>query len=318
MKKALALIFLLTLLVACNSATPALKSPIQAQWWHKPHTPSLLIPFYSDPGDASFQNYEQLAKLQLEHPHLWMVVILNIDFDGPDWINDTNNYRAQMKTAVQTLVETGVEVVGYVDTSYTLRPYEAAVEGTPFKSNVQTNIRAWVDNFPEITGIFVDQMCYQTRIHQDPTLDDPGYNCLVPYAQSQAPQADESQPGYKDVVAYYRNIYKYARRNQDLRWVITNPGRETPLEFFEENVGDNIITYEGPEAGLDPQAPQFTSHNPDPQTVSVLVYASSFDQAKLQGLMGKVDQIYLTNDTLPNPWDTLPPYLEDLAKVLDQ
>lgn len=318
MKKALAFIFLLTLLVACNSVTPTLKSPAQAQWWHKPHTPSLLIPFYSDPGDANFQEYQRLVKLQLEHPRLWMVVILNVDFDGPDWVGDTNNYRTQLKTAVQALVESGVEVVGYVDTSYTLRPYQAAVEGTPFQSNIQTNIQHWVNNFPEITGIFVDQMCYQPRIYQDPALDDPAYNCLVPHALSQAPERDSESPqAYKDVVAYYRNIYKYARRDQGLRWVITNPGRETPLEFFEENVGDNIVTYEGSEAALDPQAAQFTSHNPDPQTVSVLVYAASFDRAKLEGLVGKVDQIYLTDDSMPNPWDTLPPYLEDLANALD-
>ena len=44
---------------------------------------------------------------------------------------------------------------------------------------------------------------------------------------------------------------------------------------------------------------------------------SSLDNEHVVELSDNVGFIYFTNDTLTNPWDSLPPYLEEIAKVLD-
>jgi hypothetical protein len=42
----------------------------------------------------------------------------------------------------------------------------------------------------------------------------------------------------------------------------------------------------------------------------------TLDQAYITNAAKYVGYMYITNDDLPNPWDTLPPYLEQLVTIL--
>jgi hypothetical protein len=53
------------------------------------------------------------------------------------------------------------------------------------------------------------------------------------------------------------------------------------------------------------------------QNFSFVAYGvPSLDQTYITSAAKYVGYMYITDDNLPNPWDTLPPYLEQLVTIL--
>ena len=46
-------------------------------------------------------------------------------------------------------------------------------------------------------------------------------------------------------------------------------------------------------------------------------YAASFDAAYVKSVRKYVQYVYIQNDDLPNPWDSLPPSFEQLLGALE-
>lgn len=141
-------------------------------------------------------------------------------------------------------------------------------------------VKAEVDNFlewyPSIEGFFFDEMSSQC---------------------ADAP--------------YYHDLYAYRGTSPDYKLTIANPGTNVPACYA--NSADILVTFEG-----NPES--YASWSPERWTG---VYGSSrfahlihtAPEAELTGLVKvwkshPVQYIYITDDTLSNPWDTIATYWE--------
>lgn len=290
--------------------------------------PNLLIPMYIYPHTWGTTEIKRLLALPKKYPNVKIVVIANVDFDSSDW--QDFDYRIKIQSLVRDLSEAGNIVIGYVSSSYTRRPFQGDPKntvikdpnGTVFKSDVKTNIERWLVTFPQIRGIFLDEMCYTSTINEK--LEHP----CVPFKESKATLVAGKQP-YRDILAYYRSIYKYVRDTKGLEVLIANPGQSAEKSFFDGTIADNIITFERSEAFFDPTNPITFPFDTPPNMTGLLLYndPAPFALDKLRAVLGKVSLVYFTDDMLSdnplnpkvplfNPWDTLPPYLEELIAYL--
>jgi hypothetical protein len=113
--------------------------------------------------------------------------------------------------------------------------------------------------------------------------------------------------------AHYRNLVKYAH-DAGMPFTVGNPGQDTSESFI--GVFDVMLIYESP--GLPPTARLAGWHTKyAPSNFGIIPYATNFDAAFVHAARADVKYIYLNNDTLPNPWDTVPPYFPDLLAALE-
>jgi hypothetical protein len=304
-------------LVGCNSQTDyeEYEPPIAAS--HAPlgdgSRPNLLVPLYVFPNAEGLKIYQKLADLQVKYPGVQIVAVMNANFDWANWTENLFGYRDNVRKAVELMTDADAIVMGYVSSSYTRRPFRGDPSGTGFVSDVKTNIDNWVENVPGIRGIFLDEMCNQTKLFVDT------FAPCAPYDQSTAPLVRQNGLTFKRPTSYYREIYRYARQTLDLDLLVANPGIKPHDYFFQASVADAIVTHEGPWSKYNRSKALF---GPSRMT-SILVYDQPASSAvsRLQSLVGQTSLVYFTDDTLIsfelNPWDTLSSYLEELMVYLD-
>ena len=180
------------------------------------------------------------------------------------------------RVAIDRLHGAGIIVVGYVHTSYTARPIE----------DIQNEIDLWQYLYPAIDGIFYDEM----------TNDD--------------------VQGHID---YYAELTRFSH-DRGLYPTIGNPGAGTLGTYFENDAADVIVIHENgywpSEADLKGDyAGGYAAY--DYNRRAGLVYGqASMDLEQLKKLRKYLGLIYVTEDTLPNPWDSLTGLMEDLLRVL--
>jgi hypothetical protein len=114
--------------------------------------------------------------------------------------------------------------------------------------------------------------------------------------------------------AYYKGLDQYVK-GKGLGITVGNPGTATLASFV--GTVDTILVYESeglPAVGsLGVFAGQFDRGN-----FGVIPYGvPAVDTAFVAGARAKVGFIYLTDDTVPNPWDTLPAYFPSLLAALE-
>ena len=113
---------------------------------------------------------------------------------------------------------------------------------------------------------------------------------------------------------YYSNINSYVH-STGMTFTMGNPGTDTSSSYV--GTMDNIIIYE--RAGLpsvDSLKGWHTNH--DKKNFSIIPYGvSSLDTQFINNVRDYVGWIYITNDGLPNPWDSLPSYFNNLVSALD-
>ncbi|HTA17796.1 MAG TPA: spherulation-specific family 4 protein, partial [Polyangia bacterium] len=145
-------------------------------------------------------------------------------------------------------------------------------------ASMQAAIDEWKTFYPQIEGIFFDE------------------------------QSDQAAD-----VPYYRTLSRYAKA-QGLAYTVGNPGADTPEAFV--GVLDTMLIYES--KGLPALSKLGGWHSKYAvSNFGVIPYGTPFDAAFVQQARQYVGYIYLQNDDLPNPWDTLPPYFGDLLAALE-
>ncbi len=113
---------------------------------------------------------------------------------------------------------------------------------------------------------------------------------------------------------YYQNLDDYVK-SQGLSYTVGNPGTDT-LPSYVGTV-DNIIIYEN--SGL----PDISSingwhENYEKKNCSLLTHElNAIDSAFCVEASNYVGYLYFTNDILPNPWDSLPPYFDELVAKMN-
>ena len=122
---------------------------------------------------------------------------------------------------------------------------------------------------------------------------------------------DEMSNNRSATEAYYRNLYSHIKskpvgRNR----VIGNPGAaaSTPWQL---QVADNVVVFEGTAGTYSSwRAPDWTLAQPA-DAISHLVHTASepaMHEACEKSQWDNAGFVYVTDDVLSNPWDTLPPY----------
>lgn len=175
--------------------------------------------------------------------------------------------------AFQSFRASGGTLLGYVYTSYGARPL----------ATVLADVDLWFSMY-SADGIFVDEM-------------------------DNTPGAHES---------YYRAIYVHVQAQRAHSLVVGNPGTSTVPSYLGSNVQPVVSALCINETGTG-----FLSWTSDPWVAMrarshfyALPYATPAN-----GWQAAVDHafaqncgfVYVTDDTLPNPWDTLPSYFESMV-----
>lgn len=109
-------------------------------------------------------------------------------------------------------------------------------------------------------------------------------------------------------IPYYQQIYSYIKSKNAAARVVTNPGTIPDERFVAGNIADMVVIFEG---SYDQyklwSAPAWVANYP-PQKFGHLVYQTSRANVDAARSANSEGYVYITDDTLPNPWDTLPPY----------
>ncbi len=113
--------------------------------------------------------------------------------------------------------------------------------------------------------------------------------------------------GFED---YYRRQTIYAR-SKGLTYTVGNPGADTAPSYV--GVVDMILVYES--AGLRPLSTWYDKY--PRENFGIIPYAvPRLDSDYIQKAKKSVGFIYMTDDVLTNPWDSLPRYFPDLLSAL--
>lgn len=178
--------------------------------------------------------------------------------------------------AVNALRAAGGKVIGYVPTTYGARSL------TDVQNDINTYL-AWYS----LDGIFVDEM------------------------------TNNNSPAN---LTYYNQIYTYIKGLNPAFTVVGNPGAPTLAQYLTQPCADILITYED-------SGSNYAAHVPDAWNTG---YPSSHFANLIHGVSSQttmesfvqlaatrnVGHIFITNDTLSNPWDTLPPYWDALVQAV--
>ncbi|MCA9940992.1 MAG: spherulation-specific family 4 protein [Anaerolineales bacterium] len=152
-------------------------------------------------------------------------------------------------------------------------------------ATVTADVDAWQTLYPDVDGIFFDEM------------------------------TNDNNQGH---VNYYQGLNNYAHA-AGLYPTVGNPGAGTLEIYFSSNTADVIVIHENSswptEADLkgDYDGGYADYHY---RQRAGLVYAQGMDTAQFQVLRHYLGLVYVTDDTLPNPWDTLSPHLETTLRLL--
>jgi hypothetical protein len=218
----------------------------------------LLIPAYFYPSGSQWE--EMCDALE----SLAAAVIIMNPGSGPGTAVDAN-YRS----AIGICHSKGQTVIGYVFTAYRRRSLSA----------VKADIDRFFRLYPEIDGIFIDQI------------------------------STEDAPAIK---TYYRKLYTHVKARSPDALVVGNPGAAAPTPWQADDpvVADVLVIFEGPAEHYGKWEPPawvssrpagafahlvHTSANPA-QTISVCAAS----QQKNAGW------IYVTQGVMDNPWDVPP------------
>jgi len=113
--------------------------------------------------------------------------------------------------------------------------------------------------------------------------------------------------------AHYQHLVQFAH-DKGLPFTVGNPGQDTSESFV--GVFDMMLIYEN--KGLPAVTALEGWHTKyAPSNFGVIPYGTSLDANYVRMARQHVGYVYLNNDTLPNPWDTLPPYFSDLLAALE-
>ena len=110
---------------------------------------------------------------------------------------------------------------------------------------------------------------------------------------------------------FYRDVSAYAK-GLGLAFTVGNPGTAVPASYA--GAVDVMLIYES--KGL-PALGSLAGYASSRAEYGIIPYGAALDTAFVKAAKAKVQYIYATNDDLPNPWDSLPPYFGDMLTALE-
>ena len=110
--------------------------------------------------------------------------------------------------------------------------------------------------------------------------------------------------------AFYRDASSHAK-GKGFTLTVGNPGTGVPDSYLD--TVDIMLNYES--AGL-PSLNSLAKYAPHREHFAIIPYAAAFDATYAKAAANSVAYVYITNDDLPNPWDSLPSTFGDLLGAL--
>ena len=156
--------------------------------------------------------------------------------------------------------------------------YVATGYGKRPVAEVKADIDRWRNLYPEAKSIFFDEMA-----------NDPGLE------------------------SHYSGLTSYAK-GRGIDYTIGNPGVDSKPSYV--GTVDTILIVES--AGLPAVEKLAGWHTAHPREAFGIIphCVPSLDAAFVAMAKSRVGYIFVQNDTMPNPWDTLPPYFDALLAAL--
>jgi Spherulation-specific family 4 len=169
---------------------------------------------------------------------------------------------------VNNLRTAGGKVIGYVSTSW----------GARSSAVVKADIDKYV-NWYNIDGIFFDEM---------------------------------ANSGSNSSLNYYQDIYDYVKAINPAWEVMGNPGTTTTESYLTRPAADSLLVFESFASNYPGYTPSGWNFNQDPSAIGHLVHTTASEADMLNYLdlavQRNAGQVYITDDVLNNPWDTLPSF----------
>jgi hypothetical protein len=111
--------------------------------------------------------------------------------------------------------------------------------------------------------------------------------------------------------AYYRSLYQFIRGKPGPHEVVGNPGAAAVSAWqLTTPVADTVVVFEGTALAYVSWSPPSWVRGRVASTISNLVYATSEETTMRQVCSSSkaknAGYMYVTNDVMNNPWDTLP------------
>jgi hypothetical protein len=146
-------------------------------------------------------------------------------------------------------------------------------------ASVQRDMDTWRSFYPKVTGIFFDEQSNQASL-----------------------------------VSHYAGLASYAH-GKGFNFTVGNPGTDTSEGYVGSGL-DTMLIYES--SGL-PSADRLAGwHSKYPKSnFGIIPYGINLDVSFIKMARDHVQFIYLQNDVMPNPWDSVPPYFEQLLAALE-
>lgn len=178
---------------------------------------------------------------------------------------------------VNELRAAGGTVIAYVATTYAAKPL----------SQVYAEIDLYSSQY-NLDGIFLDEMSNTTA---------------------------------GSTVDHYEDIYNYIK-GVDPNWLVMgNPGTTTQEAFMSRPTADNIVVFENFASNYPGYNPSNWNADYPRERLSHLVHTQGSSSAMLENVEQSYEQnagyVYVTNDVLGNPWDTLPFYWDELVTAVE-
>lgn len=147
---------------------------------------------------------------------------------------------------------------------------------------VEADVKTWLKLYPSIEGFFLDE-----------------------------------QSSKQEDVAKYQALCAFIRQELPKARIVSNPGTVCDAGYFAKGGPDVICVFENA-GSLAKYAPP-AKFQPAPGTTAGLVHTTpkGVNLADEVGLARKhgFGMVFVTDDRMPNPWDTLPTYWPDLLKA---
>lgn len=123
-----------------------------------------------------------------------------------------------------------------------------------------------------------------------------------------------------DKLSYYGELYDYIRSKPNFNTVVLNPGTNINEQYVSRPAGDISIIFESYSTewpGYDPDS--YVSAYPAERFAMLVHTTSDVNTMKSHvdlALTRHIGYVYVTNDIMDNPWDTLPSYWTEFVDYL--
>ncbi|MEY2534735.1 MAG: hypothetical protein QOF29_2645 [bacterium] len=126
---------------------------------------------------------------------------------------------------------------------------------------------------------------------------------------------DEVSPG-PEQLPYYTALSRYIRAKGE-RLLVLNPGAVPARAYFD--IADIVVTFEGPYAAYAAAVAEIPDwlRRLTPGRSAHLIYDASEEQALRAIDQDSAGYVFATTGSLPDPWSSLPPYLDDFEARLE-